>query len=757
MIDPTEPLEVQVERQARIIDALLRRSAREEDVGNSSYSLFQSAISLQGELWSKTQDLEQALATLGKASDDLKLSEVERRKSQSNLADALEAMEDGFALFSDDRLQICNDKFKRLLPDVARAIVPGMTLERYFHKLRISRFVFRTEEMERHYTSLQDSETIQTDQSFVLGVTGDRWFQISYRATSSQNTVVLQTEITHIIRQNRLEKDQLISRHSRFLDAAFDHMSVGICTFSDAGTLLIRNQRFGELLGLPVRMMHKGMALVQILDYLQNNNLVSGMQAPFDRTALFAAMGRAGELKARLRHARGDVLDFHMYSLPDGGFIANVMDITAQYLSAEALERRVAERTLELTSANERLTGQNAKLENVQSALRTAKEEAEAAVSSKTRFLAAASHDLLQPINAAKLYLSTLTETARGTALADTIDRLDRSFESIETLLHALLDISRLESTGAEFNISEFAISDIMSTIEADFTGLAAEKSLRLRVVPCRYWVRSDHSYLQRILQNLVVNAIEYTDEGEVLIGCRRRGDHIRVEVWDTGIGISKQDQTRIFDAFTRVQTTTTTSGMGLGLSIVDQACRHLGHAVKLRSQPGKGSVFSIDLPMVEARALPHEDLQEDHQADETEMDVIVVIVENDAEVLHATAQRLEAWGASVLAASSTAEAVDLVASIGMAPDIILADYQLDDDDTGVAAIDTLRRTCDLHIPAIMITASRNPELTEISRSKDFIILTKPVQLSRLRPLIDWKVQHARQEIVAMTNLKQRA
>jgi CheY-like chemotaxis protein/anti-sigma regulatory factor (Ser/Thr protein kinase) len=280
-----------------------------------------------------------------------------------------------------------------------------------------------------------------------------------------------------------------------------------------------------------------------------------------------------------------------------------------------------------------------------------------------------------------------------------------------------------------------------MRSIEGDLAPLAAEKGIALTVLPSTRWVRSDQRYLTRCLRNLVVNAIQYTPKGRVIVGCRAKGGTVRIEVWDTGVGITKSDQSRIFNEFTRVGTSRLSDGMGLGLSIVERACRHLGHGISLRSKPGKGSVFAIDVQSAPpGQAKPPAPAEHTAPADGA-LDLIVMMVENDAAVLDATTRNLENWGASVLATTSTRGALDLMAEIGTPPDIILADFQLDEGDTGVETIRALRAAAGADIPAIVITADRSKGLLQLGVQMSFAVLTKPVQLSRLRALIDWKTR----------------
>ncbi|MDW4498640.1 PAS-domain containing protein [Sulfitobacter sp. D35] len=744
MIDRDLPLETQVAKQDKIIRALMERANQRHELGRSAYSLFQSAITLQGKVSEKTRDLEDALTTLGRASNQLETSEEARFRTEQSLTDALESMEGGFALFTEGRLRVFNDFFKRLIPDARALIQPGLTLNRYFKAVSNSRDISPRDEADRlNVASAAMRHEAEAAPPFVFALKNDRWFVITFRQTSNNNTVVLQTEITAIVRSNRLEKDRLIDAQEHFLKAAFDNMPQGVCTFSSDGTLLISNARFASLLVLPLQLTRAGTSYAQIVEYL-NAKILIGAVPQGNYEGLTRYLRRNGRLHLRERHVNGPVLDIDVDPLPDGGSIVNVVDVTVQSQTTEELENRVRARTQELTNVNTMLRRQYEEQARVEEDLRVAKAEIEAAMSSKTRFFAAASHDLLQPINAAKLMISSLGDMAVGTVMEETVKRLDGSFQSMEGLLHGLLDISRLESMDMKLPITDFAIDTILANVAEDIGPLAAEKGLRLDVVPSRAWVRSDRRYLARSVQNLVTNAIQYTETGRVLVGCRRRGGQVVVEVWDTGIGISKRDQQRIFQEFTRVDPASGSGyGMGLGLSIVQRACAHLGHTVSVRSKPGVGSVFAITLPMVAPSepATRRDGRGSDGQG--ADMDLIVLLVENDPGVLFAMTQKLETWGASVLACNSTAEAMRQVSDIGMSPDIILADYQLNGADTGVETILGVRESTGEDIPAIIITANQDAAIKDIGAAHRFSVLTKPVNLSRLRALIDWKTRPA--------------
>lgn len=735
MIDPEEPLEQQVARQAKIIDALMRRANRQHEVGSSAYGAFQSAIALQAQVWAKTRDLERTTDELRHARDD-------SERMRKNLADALSAMDGGVALFTGGRLEVGNDIFLRLLPDISARLQRGLSVEDCFAAMAESRHLVTVEgNFDVALAQARRSRVGASVVSLVFELAGDRWYQINLQRTSSENLVLLLTEITAIVRRNRSEKETLIDAQADYLQAVFENMTSGVCTFSPEGAVMMYNQQFRQLLGLPYTMLQKGTELQRLLDFVARHEIITEAGA-LEIAQWLDRLERQGRLRRRVRHATGRMLDLHAHRLPDGGVLLELKDVTLETRATEMLENRVAERTAELTRANAQLREQFVEMARVEDELRLAKERAEAAVSSKTRFLAAASHDLLQPINAAKLLIATLRDSAAETRFAPMVERLDGSFASIEQLLHSLLDISRLESADRALTPSDVCLGTLMRSVWEDQTPLAQRKGVQLDVVPSMVFVRSDPVYLLRSIQNLMVNAIQYTPAGgRVLVGCRRRGDRVELQVWDTGVGISRKDQKRIFEEFARAENVPLGSGVGLGLSIVDRTCRHLGHKVRVRSKPGSGSVFSIEMEIAAGRPSGAQEGCDQTPVEDYEMSHIVLLIENDPDVLFAFTGKLEQWGASVLAAGSTAEALRHVRDMGMPPDIILADYQLDDGDTGDRAIAAVRALSGVRVPAIMITADRSNELLKTGAREGFSVLTKPVQLSRLRPLIEWKIR----------------
>ncbi|WP_187429574.1 PAS-domain containing protein [Roseobacter fucihabitans] len=729
MIDPDDPPAVQVAKQAKIIDALIRRASRQKDVGPSAYRAFQSAIDLQQKVAAQTLELESA--------------RLERERTRRTLAEALASMEEGLALFSDGSLNICNGLFKGLLPDISEQIKPGLQLAEYFSLMQNSTHLVSTDrQLPNVQWALENGGTAGSVVSLVAEVSRDRWYQMSAQQTSPENTVLLLTEITALVRNNRREKEHLIDRQADYLQAVFQNMTAGVCTFSASGEVMMQNGRFREILGVPLTVVQPGTSLKELLEFMRVRALIAD-DAWLRVDGWRDELRKNGSLTTRVSHGVDRVLDVQANALPDGGFLVELKDVTLETRSTELLENRVMERTAELTRANASLTEQYDEKARVEEELRVAKERAEAAVSSKTRFLAAASHDLLQPINAAKLLISSLEETTRETRFRPIVKRLEGAFASAEYLLHSLLDISRLESADPDaVTATDVSLKPLMEGVRADQALLAAQKFVALDVVPCSLIVRSDPVYLWRSIQNLVVNAIQYTDTGgRVLLGCRRKGARVVLEVWDTGIGIAAKDQSRIFDEFTRADNVPIGSGVGLGLSVVDRACRLLDHRLQVRSKPGHGSVFSIEMDVVDATTASPAPQGPVEDRFTGSLEYIILVIENDVDVLYGATQRLELWGASVLPARSTREAMQHIADMGMAPDIILADYQLDGGETGVEATQAVRTATGTQVPAILITADRSEMVRRLGVDNDMSILTKPADLTRLRPLIDWKIR----------------
>ncbi len=399
----------------------------------------------------------------------------------------------------------------------------------------------------------------------------------------------------------------------------------------------------------------------------------------------------------------------------------------SMFQAAVALEQEVTTRTAQLEQALADLSQRNRELA-------VARASAEEANRSKTRFLRAASHDLLQPLSAARLFLDALAVTDMDSGQQEMVARLTGAFESVEQLMHAVLDIARLDSQRIEFHRKPVAMDPLFVRLADEYGPMAEAKGLRLRFAPTRAVIDSDPVFLRRIAQNLISNAIKYTARGGVLVGMRPRGPLSWLEVWDTGPGIPAIDRNRIFGEFQRLNQDSGAAGMGLGLSIVRRACAKLGHPLKLDSEPMRGTVFRVGLP-VAVHADPHGPAARHGQTGALR-GRLAMIVENDSGMRRGYEVILQGQaGMVVRLAGSTAEAL---ATMGEdPPDVILADYNLDDDDTGIAAINALRSAAGHPIPAVMVTARRDPDIARACADIGVPLLEKPVRPADLQLMLE--------------------
>ena len=421
--------------------------------------------------------------------------------------------------------------------------------------------------------------------------------------------------------------------------------------------------------------------------------------------------------------------------MPDGGIVTTFTDITPSVEAAEALERanetlerRVHERTEELTRLN--------------AALERAKGEADAANISKTKFLAAASHDILQPLNAARLYVTSLIERG-GREDRRLVDNIDASLEAVEEIFGALLDMSRLDTGALRPEFASFRIDELMRQIELEFAPLAATKGLDLTFMPCSLVVRSDRRLLRRLIQNLVSNAIKYTPEGCVLVGCRRRDDHLRIDIYDTGVGIPQSKWRDIFVEFHRLdQGAKIARGLGLGLSIVERLARVLDCTIELESEAGRGSHFAVTVPC--SNTAPIElPARDDARINPGQLAGITTLcIDNEPSVLDGMETLLRGWGCEVIKASDLAPALTAISESHLMPNGLLVDYHLDHGNGIEAIVELPRRYGDL--PAILITADRSPTVREHARAENIQVLHKPIKPAALRALLaQWRMLQA--------------
>ncbi len=511
------------------------------------------------------------------------------------------------------------------------------------------------------------------------------------------------------------------------LQSALDQVRHGLCVYDKDMRLVCWNRQYRELLDLPPEMGRVGVQLDRVLRYCAERGDY-GIGATDELVASRLMKLAVTKETHQERTAGGTrILEIRTSPMPQGGIVTTYSDITDRVAAAtalaranETLERRVRERTAELLEAN--------------TALAVAKSKADEANLDKTRFLAAASHDILQPLNAARLYATSLTERALPATEAKLADNVDAALSSVEEIFSALIEISRMDSGRLEAEIRDFPLDDIFKQMQVEFEPLAHAKGLALRIEPTTQWVRSDRRLLRRVLQNLLANAIKYTRSGTVLLGVRRQGAGLSLQVLDTGPGIPQDKQQLIFKEFQRLEGPgSNVRGVGLGLSIVERIGKLLDHRITLRSTAGRGSSFAISVPRAEPRVLPRAETGPGQQTGNL-AGITVLCIDNERAVLAGMEALLTGWGCKVATAPSKLRAEALITS-SFSPDVVLADYHLDSG-TGVDAVLAVRAALQREVPAVIITADHTAEVQRLVRGHGFAILRKPLKAAALRALM---------------------
>ena len=527
------------------------------------------------------------------------------------------------------------------------------------------------------------------------------------------------------------------------LQHAIDVARDGMAVF-DADLLLVAwNRAYREMFQLPQNLMRVGVPL----DVLVRSNAERGV---YGRGPVDAFVGARLETLTRPNDGHrlhsapyGRVLEMRSVRLRNGGLFFTYTDATKQVTSEEeleaenlTLERRVRERTDELEHLNVELL--------------RAKAEAEDANISKSRFLAAASHDLLQPLSAARIYATSLRDRLRTLAPNEPTTLLasnvDESLEAVEDILGALLEISRIDAGAVQTEITTFGVGEMLRLLQLEFEPAARARGLSLRIMPTSLRITSDRRLLRRMIQNLVSNAIKYTMEGRVVVGARRIGARVRIDVYDTGIGIPASKQKIVFREFERLAGASEAGpGAGLGLSIVERLGEVLDHEVRLRSAEGRGSVFSVTVPRATAAAVATAVAIGNASRPRSLEHLTVAAIDNETHVLSAITMLLQGWDCVVGSGTGLAEVERSFDEMRREPDVIVADYHIGDVD-GLAVIAALRARYG-YKPAVLVTADRNPAIRDLAHAADVRVLHKPLKPAALRALLSqWHLVKAAAE-----------
>ncbi|MGL1957658.1 MAG: hybrid sensor histidine kinase/response regulator [Colwellia sp.] len=522
------------------------------------------------------------------------------------------------------------------------------------------------------------------------------------------------------------------------LQSAIENASEGISIVDENLKLVAWNKKYLDLFNYPQVLVYVGSPIEDLI----RHNVKRGLCGTGDVSDLVNRrldfLRKGSSHSSERQHINGQTIRIEGNPLPDGGFVMLFSDITA-YRQAEQilkeanldLETRVYERTLTLAKTNE--------------ALAKAHEKAEQAHIKKSQYLKACSHDLMQPLEAARLFTSALTEQNSLSAEQQRqVDNIDHSLKAANDLLAELAEIARLESGNIKPHIQSFALNDLFDDLAQEFSALAVEQRVDFRLVATKAWIRSDRNLLRRIIQNLVGNAFRYARSGKVLLGARVFGNKVVIQILDNGPGIPFEKQTIVFEQFTQLESSGNKSGqgLGLGLNITQSLSQLLKHPLQLQSKEGKGCKFSITVDRMPAQAMSKESRKPNVFIGLK--DITVLCIDNDPDVLSGMVELLSAWHCNILAADSRESALQEFANHKNEIDILLVDYQLGFQEgkqiDGLTLINDMRNQCPQTMPAILITATTETGIEEKTNNADVGFMRKLVKPAALRAMMSAKL-----------------
>ncbi len=514
------------------------------------------------------------------------------------------------------------------------------------------------------------------------------------------------------------EASQAFSMSREQLQAALENLQQGVSVVDRNLNLVAWNSRYLEIFNYPPGLIQVGKPIAEIIAFNAGRGFCGSgtIEEQVARRMNFLRAGSSHNFERQLPN--GVVILMQGHPMPDGGFVTSFTDITIHRKAEQALkeanvslEQRVEKSSQELADLTAELIEAN---------------------TSKTRFLAAAGHDLMQPLNAAKLFASTLAQHNLNDEQRHLLNHLEGSLQSAEDVLSVLVEISKLDAGAIEPAIRPVQLNAVLKPLRDEFTALAAEKGLQLRFHSGDHWVLSDAHWLRRIIQNLISNAVRYTEKGGVLLGCRKRGQELVIEVWDTGPGIPNSKLSEIFREFKRLHTSKDSKGLGLGLAIVDRMAKRMGHRIQVDSWVEHGSRFRLILPLTEAALVKQDNRDQQARVSGSFEGMKTFVIDNDPEVLAGMNALLNSWQCNVYSCSDLEDAL----KVPFVPQIMLSDHQLDNDETGLQVMQALRQKFGSDIPGILITADPRPAVEEQARELGFYFLRKPLRPAALRALL---------------------
>ncbi|MBT1065227.1 PAS-domain containing protein [Bowmanella sp. Y26] len=618
-------------------------------------------------------------------------------------------------------MNLLRGRFKQ--PSAERATQQSVPTIRISTLLAVSQKILSEKQQTRLQNSIMDSDQqayasgqlIRRVERELAAQVGNAGARILLSALTEQHSVPLE-ELVGLVE----EASQNYQFNHELLQSSVEHIEQGISVVDRHLKLLAWNSRYISMFNYPEGFIRAGLPLEELLRFNARRGMLGDISDIDTEVVKRLNHIRQGSSYKYLRsQPDGRVIELQGNPMPGGGFVTTYADITEHVQTQRALED--AKQSLELRVAERTEQLQQAKL------------AADRANDSKTKFLAAAGHDLMQPFNAATLFAGMIAQQSRATPLEELASGLQQSLNNAEELLSMLLDMTRLDSGILKVNRQSFALSEILDPLMAEFSLIAGQKQLDLHYQPTRLFVSSDKKLLRRVIQNLVSNAVRYTEHGKVVVGVRRRQGKLLLQVWDTGPGIAKAQQQEIFDEFHQLQKSNK-QGLGLGLTIVERISKLLGHNLILNSVLGKGSCFAVEIEQATSahrkQITPVAEVTDNAQWLSGKS---VLLVDNEKQVLTAMSQLFEQWGAQVTTASNGSQALQQMPN---APDLLLMDYHLDHGAIGTDLAQQLYHQWRGKIPTILNSANHDEIIRSQAIEAGFSFLHKPVKAGALKRLI---------------------
>jgi PAS domain S-box-containing protein len=584
----------------------------------------------------------------------------------------------------------------------------------------------------KQLTSAKASEKlIQYTRLQLSSVLGSASTRMVMKAVTAKQTMPLQ-EVVNIVD----EANKLFHFNRELLQAGVENIEQGISIIDADMRIVAWNKRYIELLGYPSDFVHVGKPVADLIRYnaergivvtRKNNINISEKEDDFiNRRIEHMRQGNSHYFQREMPN--GIILEMRGQAMPGGGFVSTFSDITPHIEATKALqqanehlEQRVYERTIELTKA---------------------KAEAEAANTSKSKFLAAASHDLMQPFNALSLFTNMLNKKVQGSDLAELATNIQHSLSAAESLLADLVEISRLDNSSQKIERHCFSLDDLLAPLSKEFALLSEQISLQFNYVKSTCVVETDQRLLRRIVQNFLSNALNYCPQenkkGKVLLGVKHHKSQLIIEVWDNGPGIDLADQQTIFKEFERLEQTQDKSGLGLGLAICDRIAKLLNVNIAVKSTLGKGTCFSVTLPRSSVKLTPQTviDTNTQNRPASEFISLPILLIDNEAIMLKAIQTQLEEWGCKVMTAKDEESLASALAQQDITPAIIISDYHLDNDKNGVDLIQQTISDMTWDAPCIICSADPSEQVREHTNSAQFYFMRKPIKALALKKLM---------------------